>query len=68
MQALAKDLEVAGGSIRNIALSAAYLAAAQGEPIHMTHLQHAAEGEYKKIGKLPAGSNEPTGGDRRSSY
>ncbi len=40
-----------GGNIRNIALGAAYLAAAAGEPVGMAHLLHAAEREYKKIGK-----------------
>lgn len=53
LPALAEQLELSGGSIRNIALSAAYLAAAENSPIGMTHLLHAAEGEYKKIGKPP---------------
>jgi len=42
---------VTGGNIRNIALSAAFLAAEMDEPIRMTHLLEAARGEYLKIEK-----------------
>ena len=41
-------LNVAGGSIRNIALNAAFLAAESGEPVRMTHLLAAAHGEASK--------------------
>ena len=58
LPALANELEIAGGSIRNIALAAAYMAAAEGQAIQMAHLRCAAEGEYKKIGKLPIGSTQ----------
>jgi SpoVK/Ycf46/Vps4 family AAA+-type ATPase len=61
LPALAQELEVAGGSIRNIALSAAYLAAAGGQPIQMAHLRRAAESEYRKIGKF-SGQSEGSGG------
>jgi SpoVK/Ycf46/Vps4 family AAA+-type ATPase len=44
-------LVVAGGSIRNIALNAAFLAADAGEPIQMTHLLRAARGECTKLEK-----------------
>lgn len=44
-------LNVAGGNIRNIALSAAFLAADAGEPVRMTHLLHAARSEYAKLEK-----------------
>jgi ATPase family protein associated with various cellular activities (AAA)/winged helix domain-containing protein len=44
-------LNVAGGNIRNIALSAAFLAAETGEPVRMRHLLRAARGEYAKIEK-----------------
>ncbi|HEU0297982.1 MAG TPA: ATP-binding protein [Longimicrobium sp.] len=43
------QLHVAGGSIRNIALSAAFLAADQGGPVEMGHLLQAAHGEYAKL-------------------
>jgi hypothetical protein len=44
-------LNVAGGNIRNIALHAAFLAADVGEPVRMTHLLRAAQGEYTKLEK-----------------
>jgi ATPase family associated with various cellular activities (AAA)/Winged helix domain, variant len=44
-------LNVAGGSIRNIALNAAFLAAEAGEPVRMGHLLRAARGEYAKLEK-----------------
>jgi len=43
------QLTVAGGSIRNIALSAAFLAADEGEPMQMRHLLAAARTEYLKL-------------------
>jgi SpoVK/Ycf46/Vps4 family AAA+-type ATPase len=42
-------LNVAGGSVRNIALNAAFLAADGGEPIAMHHLLAAAQAEGAKI-------------------
>ena len=42
-------LNVTGGSIRNIALLAAFLAADAGEPVMMTHLLSAAHAEYSKM-------------------
>jgi hypothetical protein len=42
-------LNVAGGNIRNIAVNAAFLAAAAGEPLRMTHLLRAARSECGKI-------------------
>ena len=44
-------LNVTGGSIRNIAVNAAFLAAAAGEPVGMAHLERAARGEYAKLDK-----------------
>ncbi|PKO82241.1 MAG: ATP-binding protein [Betaproteobacteria bacterium HGW-Betaproteobacteria-13] len=41
-------LSVTGGSIRNIALTAAFLAADSGEAIGMKHLLHAAHGDAAK--------------------
>ncbi|HEX4381433.1 MAG TPA: ATP-binding protein, partial [Myxococcales bacterium] len=41
-------LHVAGGSIRNIALNAAFLAAEAGEPVRMAHLLRAAQSEVAK--------------------
>jgi AAA+ superfamily predicted ATPase len=41
-------LNVAGGSIRNIALNAAFLAAESSQPVSMAHLLQAARGEATK--------------------
>ena len=42
-------LELAGGNIRNIALNAAFLAAADGMPLDMRHIARAARAEYRKL-------------------
>ena len=42
-------LKVAGGHIRNIALSAAFLAASQGQSLSMRHMLEAAQDEYAKL-------------------
>jgi hypothetical protein len=44
-------LNIAGGNIRNIALNGAFLAADEGQPVHMSHLLQAARGEYAKLEK-----------------
>jgi hypothetical protein len=44
-------LNVTGGSIRNIALNAAFLAAGKGQPVGMAHLLHTARGECLKMEK-----------------
>jgi DNA replication protein DnaC len=49
---LARQVEVAGGSIRNIALASAFLAAGDGGVITMPHLLHATKREYQKMGKV----------------
>jgi hypothetical protein len=46
------QLEIAGGSIRSIALNGAFLAAADGSRVTMRHLMTAAHWEYLKIDKL----------------
>jgi ATPase family associated with various cellular activities (AAA)/Winged helix domain, variant len=43
------QLTVTGGNIRNIALSAAFLAADEGAPITMRHMKAAAHTEYLKL-------------------
>jgi hypothetical protein len=45
------QLNIAGGSIRNIAVRAAFLAADAGEPVRMNHLLIAARSEYLKSEK-----------------
>jgi hypothetical protein len=43
------QLNIAGGSIRNIALNAAFLAAEAGSAVQMEHLIQAAQAEYTKL-------------------
>ncbi len=49
---LARKLRVTGGNIRNIILTAAFLAAEDKEPISMRQLVRAAGYEFQKMGKL----------------
>ena len=44
-------LAIAGGTIRSIALNAAFLAAAEDGPVRTAHLQRAARREYAKLEK-----------------
>jgi AAA+ superfamily predicted ATPase len=48
---IAREVKVSGGSIKNIALSAAYLASAQDSSIEMSHLIQAANREFGKLGR-----------------
>ncbi|MBL8392588.1 MAG: ATP-binding protein [Candidatus Accumulibacter sp.] len=48
---LAREVKLAGGNIRNIALTAAFYAADAGETIGMSHLLRAARREHQKIGR-----------------
>ncbi len=52
MAYLAERFRLAGGNIRNIIVSAAYLAAADGESISMSHLLHGTRRELQKMGRL----------------
>lgn len=49
---LASAFKLSGGNIRNIAVSAAYFAAAAGRPVAMMDLVRATEREYRKLGRL----------------
>ena len=49
---LAKRFKMAGGNIRNIIVSAAYLAAANGGAVNMTYLLHGTRRELQKMGRL----------------
>jgi hypothetical protein len=49
---LAERYRLAGGNIRNAALAAAFLAAADGGVITMGHVRHAVRREHQKIGRL----------------
>lgn len=46
---LLAQLNVAGGTIRNIAMNAAFLAADASEPVQMKHLLRSARSEYAKL-------------------
>ena len=45
------QLSVAGGGIKNVALSAAFLAADSNQPVGMAHVLRAARSEYAKLEK-----------------
>ncbi len=49
---MAERFEIAGGSIRNIIVTAAYLAAANGQVVTMAHLLHGVRREMQKMGRL----------------
>jgi len=49
---LAKKFRLSGGGIRNVALAAAFLAAASDEPVAMRHLTLATRRELQKMGRL----------------
>ncbi len=49
---LAGRFKISGGNIRNVCVTAAYLAAAQDRPVTMADLVRATEREYRKLGRL----------------
>ncbi len=49
---LSRQFTFSGGNIRNIALAGAYLAAADGTALSMTHLIHGTAREYQKLGRM----------------
>lgn len=49
---MARQFRLSGGSIRNVALSAAFLAAEDGQCVSMHHLMRAARRELHKMGRL----------------
>jgi hypothetical protein len=52
LEFLAGRFSLAGGSIRNICVTAAYLAARAETPVDMAHLIRATGREYQKLGRL----------------
>jgi DNA-binding SARP family transcriptional activator len=52
LAALARTVDLPGGSIRNIALAAAFLAAADGGVVGVGHLLRATRREFQKMGKV----------------
>lgn len=49
---MARRFKLAGGNIRNIIVSAAYLAAADGGQVSMEHLMHGTRRELQKMGRM----------------
>lgn len=49
---LARRFRIAGGNIRNIIVNAAFLAAADGGTVGMSHLLHGTRRELQKMGRL----------------
>lgn len=49
---IARQFRITGGNIKNIALSAAFLAAQNGNIINMNSIIRATKREYQKLGKL----------------
>jgi hypothetical protein len=49
---MARSFELSGGSIRNIAVTAAFLAAERKDGITMSDLIHGTEREYRKLGRI----------------
>ncbi|MBN1177963.1 MAG: ATP-binding protein [Anaerolineae bacterium] len=49
---LARRFKLAGGGIRNVIVTAAFLAAAEDTPVTMQHLLHGVRRELQKMGRL----------------
>ncbi|MFE6806660.1 AAA family ATPase [Streptomyces sp. NPDC057681] len=60
---LARDFQLTGGSIRNIVLHAAFLAASEGTAIGMAHLLRATRREFQKLDQVMPGAG-PDGGEK----
>jgi SpoVK/Ycf46/Vps4 family AAA+-type ATPase len=58
---LARRFKLAGGNIRNILVTAAYLAASDGGAVNMANLLHGTRRELQKMGRL-VGEQDFTGG------
>jgi SpoVK/Ycf46/Vps4 family AAA+-type ATPase len=52
LASLAREYETSGGEIKNAALAAAFLAAAEGGPLTTSHLSRAVRRELIKSGKV----------------
>ncbi|WP_416978231.1 AAA family ATPase [Streptomyces sp. T028] len=72
MGLLAREIDLPGGSIRNIALAGAFLAAADGGVVSMGHLLRATRREYQKMGKILTtgefGTGTTTGKDASHAF
>lgn len=48
---MAREVPLAGGNVKNMALAAAFYAAEEGDKITMVHLKGAADREFQKLGR-----------------
>jgi hypothetical protein len=48
---LSRAFRLSGGNIKNVALAAAFSAAADGGVVRMEHVLHATRREFQKLGK-----------------
>ena len=65
LDALAARYELSGGSIRNVAVEAAFAAAAAGCPIGPDQVQAALRHEHRKLGRVTAERPWPVVGESR---
>jgi AAA+ superfamily predicted ATPase len=54
---LARQFSMSGGNIKNAALAAAFLAAAEQSAVQMRHLIQSVAREWQKLGKLPSAAD-----------
>jgi len=54
---VARQFAMSGGNIKNAALAAAFLAAAEGSAVQMRHLVQSVAREWQKLGKLPTAAD-----------
>jgi SpoVK/Ycf46/Vps4 family AAA+-type ATPase len=52
LDVMAQRFKLSGGQIKNIAIAAAHLAAAERKAVAMDHLLHATRREFQKLGKI----------------
>jgi len=70
--ALARSVKLAGGNIKNIAIAAAFYAAADGRVVRMPHIIRACSREFSKLGQtwsggeLAARAGSPSHGEERT--
>jgi hypothetical protein len=55
------QVTLAGGSIRNVAVNALYLAVSRGEALGMNLMREALQLEFRKTGRLNLGSGSNSG-------
>src|SRR5262249_61111117 len=54
---LGRQFPMSGGNIKNAALAAAFLAAAEDSTVQMRHLIQSVAREWQKLGKLPSAAD-----------